>query len=428
MLNNALNKWIRLILLSLMPGLLVVSCLKSTHPGLPPEVVKTISETGHNRIELTKAIARFVDQSDSLRLNSVFFLVANIGAHYGVSYRLEDTTAKVYTISPENFSNGDSLLSFWKSLDASTGGLLYQPVRFVLDRDTIESELLISSIEQGLQFPWTQQFAHKDILAWVIPYRIENENINDWRSMVLHDYGYIVDSLHDENAISSIHQWVNHHVDKHYRFDKRYIKQPNVQSYHKLDSLRLGTYRDLAHQKVRFFRSFGIPSTLDYIPVLSDTNHAFAWAVAMDETGRFEAQFPPGTAYLFQGQNKRVPKVYRRIFHTLDSSLYALKPTEVHTPPLLGHFHYLDVTDTYVQVADVSLSLPCPDTLVYLAVENDGEWRAVDWAMCRDDRASFSKVATGIHYKAVYLKNKEITPFSVAFRLKPDGQPDWQEP
>lgn len=411
-----------------MSGLLVISCLKSNHPGLPPEVVKSISETGHNRIELTKAIARFVDHSDSLRLNAVFFLVANIGAHYGVSYRLEDTTAKVYTISPKNFSTGDSLINFWKRLDASTGGLLYQPVRFVLDRDTIKGELLISSIEQGLQFPWASQFPDDDLLAFVIPYRIENEIIDDWRSMVLHDYGYMVDALDVENAIANIHQWVNHHVDTHYLFDKRYIKQPNVQSYRMLDSIRLGNYRDLAHQKVRFFRSFGIPSTLDYIPVLSDTNHAFAWAVAMDETARFEPQLPPGTAYLFKGQNKRIPKVYRRIYHSLDSSLYALKTAEVHTPPFLGHFHYLDVTDDYVQVADVSLSLPCPDTLVYLAVENDGAWRAVDWAMCRNGRASFSKMATGIHYKAVYLKNKEITPLSAAFRLKPDGQPAWLEP
>ncbi len=415
-------------MMSILLGLLGVSCLKSTHPGLPPEVVKAIAETGHNRIELTKTIANYVDHPDSLKINAVFFLVANIGPNYSVTYRLEDTSGKVHAIHPENFDHGDSLLSFWKNLDASTGGLTFQPIRFVLDRDTIQAELLISSIEKGLQFPWTRRFPDRDILAYMIPYRIENEVIDDWRSLVLHDYGHVVDQFNEEDAITSIHQWVNHHVDSLYQFDKRYIKQANVQTYRMLDSIRKGNYRDLAHQKIRFFRSFGIPSTFDYIPVLSDTNYAFAWATAMDETGRFEPQLPPGTSYLFRDYNKRIPKVYRRIFHSLDSSLYALKPTEVHTPPFLGHFHYLDVTDAYVQVADVSLSLACPDTLVYLAVKNNEEWRAVDWAICKHDEASFTKMATGIHYKVVYLKEREISPFSSEFKLKADGQPAWIEP
>ncbi|MCC7317657.1 MAG: hypothetical protein IT219_03950, partial [Bacteroidales bacterium] len=50
------------------------SCLKSTKPGLPDEVVQAINETGFNRIQLTKTISNFLDPADSLQREAAYFL------------------------------------------------------------------------------------------------------------------------------------------------------------------------------------------------------------------------------------------------------------------------------------------------------------------------------------------------------------------
>ncbi len=216
------------------------------------------------------------------------------------------------------------------------------------------------------------------------------------------------------SQIASLTHLISKHIDSLYSFDKRFVKQAHVLSYNEIKKTKRGNYTDLAYQKIRLLRAFGIPATLDYTPHISDTNQGFAWAVAMNKNAEFVPLLPPGTEDLFLSSG-RIPKVYRRIFHDNENSLFAKKNLEVTTPPFIGHYHYQDVTQEYFATSQVVLNIACPDTLVYLAVWNDDEWKAVDWSDCRNSQAHFQQLATGSVLRPVYLFNKQVEAFGEPF-------------
>jgi hypothetical protein len=393
------------------------ACLKSNDPGLPANVVQSIAETGFNRIELTKTVAHYLEENDSIGLKAAFYLISNMGWNYSVVYQVNDSTGETYQIDPTAFSNGQSMLDYWDSLDIAVGGLLYEPLKFQADRDTVKADKLIENINNSLIHPWVQIFHDTIIFQYILPYRIGNELIEYWKSPMLSDHSWLLKAMDTAHPVASLTQLINHHTDSLFHFDKRFVKQAHTLSYDEIKHLRRGNYTDLAYQKIRMLRTFGIPATLDYTPLISDTNQGFSWAVAMNIEGDFVPLLPPGTEHLFNHEG-RIPKVYRRIFHNNENSLFAKKKREVTTPPFIGHFHYKDVTHEYFSTSEVLLNLSCPDTLVYLAVWNDDEWKAVDWAICRNNQAHFNHLAIGSKLRPVYLKNKRVEVYGEPFVLK----------
>ncbi len=390
------------------------ACLKSKAPGLPADVVQSIAETGFNRIELTKTVANYFEDSDSLHMNAAFFLISNMGWHYSVIYQISDSTGEAHQIDPTTFATGKAMLDYWDSLDIAVGGLIYEPLKFQPDRDTVKAEKLIGNIDNSLIHPWLRNFHDTIIFQYVLPYRIGNELIEYWRIPILSDHAWLFKAMDTAQPIASLTQLISHYADSLYSFDRRFVKQAHVLSYDEIQRSKRGNFTDLAYQKVRLLRTFGIPSTLDYTPYISDTNQGIAWAVAMNSKGEFVPLLPPDIKELF-GSNGRIPKVYRRIYHSNENSLFAQKNLEVTTPPFIGHFHYQDVTGEYFPISEVTLNISCPDTLVYLAVWNDDEWKAVDWSVCHDNQARFQKLAIGSVLRPVYLKNKQVEVFGEPF-------------
>lgn len=383
------------------------SCLKSKKPGLPEEVVKTYSEAGFNRIEFTKTIGKFIDDAgDSVQLQAAFFLIAKMRSHYMVTYDVTDTSGTIYQIDPFMFPNGDSLLTYWKTLDSIHGGLQYLPNRFVLDTDTINAELLISAIQLTIasQKPeWNDFYDKETVFRYVLPYRIANEAVEDWRSQLAERFPELLHFSEETSDPVLIIEHINQFVNSRFMFDKRFLKQSATQPLADLLRNRIGNYEDIAHLKVKLLRMCGIPATIDYTPYLADSVHSFVWAVAMNSDRKFQPLLSEETKYMFVSK-KYFPKVYRRIFHENRESLSRLKPISLTTPPFLGHYDYLDVTDDYVDVNQLRYVQTSPDTLIYLTVKNDKEWRAVDWAIVKDNQFVFNNIANNITLRPAILQ------------------------
>ncbi|MDP3462648.1 MAG: transglutaminase domain-containing protein [Bacteroidales bacterium] len=386
--------------------LISTSCLKSDKPGLPEEVIRTYSETGFNRIEFTKTIGKFIDDAgDSIQLQAAYFLIAKMRSHYMVTYDVTDTSGAIYQIDPFMFTSGDSLLAHWKKLDSIHGGLHYQPDRFVLDTDTIKSELLISTIQQTMksQKPeWHGLYDKETVFQYVLPYRIANEAVEDWRSQLADTFPELLYFSAQTYEPDIIIENINEFVNSRFIFDKRFIKQATIQPLADLLRNRVGNYEDLAHLKVKLLRMCGIPATIDYTPYLADSVNSFVWAVAMNSDRKFQPLLSEETKYLFERSNY-FPKVYRRIFHENNSSLFRLKPISLTTPPFLGHYDYLDVTQDYVDVIQLQYEQVSPDTLLYLTVLNDKKWRAVDFAISADNQFVFNNIASNITLRPAIL-------------------------
>ncbi|MDP3442805.1 MAG: hypothetical protein Q8T08_08100, partial [Ignavibacteria bacterium] len=209
------------------------SFLKSKKPGIPADVVKVIDETGVNRIEFTKTIAKYFESTDSLKTKAAYFLIANIGRQYSVDYEIVDSNGNAIAIDPMLFNSAESFLANWKVIQDSLGELTYEARKYFLDRDTITSELLIASIENTFEsrsFSWTKTYSDEDIFHYVLPYRIGNETIEDWRTHIRKEFTSLIDTAKTLDSPEQIADLVNEYVNRNYHFDKRFISSPQTQA------------------------------------------------------------------------------------------------------------------------------------------------------------------------------------------------------
>ena len=395
------------------------SCLKSTKPGLPDEVVQAINETGFNRIQLTKTISNFLDPADSLQREAAYFLIGNMQRQYSLDYKLTDSLDNEFTYNPLTICEADSFLLFWQKMEDQKGPINYKSEKFTLDRDTITSELLTETILQTLNtqtLPWTQSYTKEQVFSFVLPYRVANEHIDNWRSFL---HGYFLHKIPSDihKNPDAVAHFLNDYINTLFKFDIRFIKQAQIQSVEELFQTRSGNYQDLSVLKVKALRSMGIPASLDYIPYFADSLYSFYFAAFINAQGSFEMLPNKGHAQLFS-KEKNIPKIYRRIYEELDTGLFAQKDIRLTTPPFLGHYHYLDVTSNYIQVHEVHFRGSCPDSILYLTVFNDKKWRAVDWAVCKINQARFLNVGAHVHFQFAVLKDsvEQLTPVSSNFQ------------
>ena len=385
------------------------SCLKSTNPGLPVDVVNAIAQTGHNRVELTKTIGFFLDEEDSIYLKSAFFLIGNIPHHYAVTYLLKDKKNQEVRFNPDDFASFDAIESWWNSQQTDGRQIHYETKKFSRDRDTITADLLISTIIQAVKSqsnPWCQSVSTEDFYQYVLPYRFMNENIYDWRTEILTDFSWITDSAGQHTSPDEIIQLINDFVNSNYHFDKRFLRAAAVQTYAQLKSSKRGNQRDLSLLKASIARSYGIPATIDYVPYLADSAHGLYFAVAKNSKDEFIPLLPPGGEGIFKAN--KIPKVYRRIFMKNDSSLFSRKELSLKTPPYLGHYHHLDVSRDYIAAETIHFPRRSTDTLYYIGVFNDKKWRAVDWTISKRSFVSFHNMGREINYQLLILKNDTL--------------------
>lgn len=385
------------------------SCLKSTNPGLPADVVNAIAQTGHNRVELTKTIGFFLDKEDSIYLKSAFFLIGNIPHHYAVDYLIKNERNQEINFNPDDFASFDAIENWWNLHQTNGRQIYYETKKFSQDKDTITADLLISTIIQSVKSqtnPWCQSVSTEDFYEYVLPYRFMNEDIYDWRTEILTDFSWITDSVGQSAAPEEIIRLINDFVNSNYHFDKRFLRSAAVQTYAQLKSSRRGNQQDLSLLKASIARTYGIPATIDYVPYLADSTHGLYFAVAQNSEGEFIPLLPPGAEGIFKAN--KIPKVYRRIFVKNDSSLFSRKELSLKTPPYLGHYHYLDVSRDYIAVETIHFPRTSSDTLYYIGVFNDKKWRAVDWALSKKPLLSFHDMGREINYQLLILKNDTL--------------------
>lgn len=395
-----------LILLAVAAPLLFLSCLKSNEPGLPLEVVRVIQQTGHNKVEILKALAHYVESEDTAGRNALYFLISNMEKQYAVAYTLMDSAGNELSFNPLSYPNYQQMMKAWDSVSESPGGLMFKPTRYTLDRDTIKAELIRNTIQLALssrRLPWAGHIPDSIFLRYVLPYRVANEDLEDWRSLLASHLEPLKNTA-DVRSPEELAALVNNHIEQNFTEDIRLIKQANVTKASQILHERMASPRDMAIFRVMALRSLGIPATLDYIPWLSDSLHSVWFASYYTSEHTWKPLLPATFERQLLNDDSRVPKIYRRIFHTTDSSLFAIKDLKKTTPPFLGHFHYLDVTSSYLQVRNLTYHGPCPDEFIYLAIHNGRNWKAVDWAFCKGDSASFRNIGNRVKTAFVWLE------------------------
>ncbi len=408
----------------------IQSCLKSTRDGIPDGVRKTLAVSGINQPNLMQAIAYYYHPSDSMKLKAMYWLVKNMRGNYSAFYSVKDSMGKQFSFPPDHYKDYFQMERSWDSVERIYGPLTYKADSFLLDPKHINSSFLINTIESSFnshkKYIWSRQYNYNQFFKWIIPYRCANEQVEPFRDHFLKKYGKYL-STNDSLSIIEAAFKLNNIINKEFSYSDSYNKEANVQTISQLEKSHKGNFYDLNIYKIKALRSFGIAAALDYSPFLADTAFGYAWTtIILPDNSELRLEFKQKVKNLYKPG--RLAKIYRRVFYRDTTSLYVIKKPGEPTPPFMGQFFYIDITEPAFS-RPLLLPYYADTDFAYLSVFNMGEWHPISWSIPHKSVGTdFLKMGTNIIYLPVKQEKNHLFRLGDPIFLSEDGNYHYLSP
>ena len=367
--------------------------------GQSKQVEATLREAGDNRAGLEYVLAHYAD--DTEKLAAARFLIANMTHYFGFEgAELDSVEAllKPLMTYKMNFTIGDRARKKW-------GGFDFSVLRKTRDARKVDAQYLINNIdmafEQWKSKPWNKDLPFCDFCELILPYRIGNERITDWRATYLRKYGAMLDSLYTGDDAVEACKILNHIItDQERRIYNSELSCPHRDALSLLEC-RVGTCRDDCDRLTYAMRACGIPVACDHILVDPKNGASHQWMVVRDnKTGRFipfgyDGMVPDRD---LRPQDSRLKgKVHRQIF---DGAAYK------------------DVTAEYFGANRVEIPIEGEPDRVRLAVFARGRWLAIDKGVLKGGKVVFENIEPGLFYVPMAEENGTLVPCGEAFTIE----------
>ena len=408
------------LLIYISAGVLAIGCLKSTKPGLPKPVQNALNQAGLNQPSLLEAILQYENDEDSTKKQALYFIIEQIPEQYAVFVSFTDNTGVPIIYNPQKFANDNEIKNYLDSLALITGPLRYQADSFKMDLQHISYNILVKTVDLSFEAwqknPWSQQYTFDEFCYFILPYRAANEPLIDFRPHFISLFRDSIKEFKDPEAVASK---LNQIINKTIIPDDRLHRNPNQQHFGELERTRTGSSLDLALYKTYALRSLGIGAAIIYCPYYSDSTGGVYLASAILPGGELKL-LDNGTG-INPLRARKTPKIFQRSFARVPESLYSIKSKSDFTPPFLGHFQYIDITSEFFTTRDTVLQIKDEnkEKYYYLAVYNDSEWKAIDWAQPDSmGYLTFNKLGIGQRYSLAKMSNNEIITLALPFTIK----------
>lgn len=365
--------------------LIILCCYSCNCSNSKLEYILTLA--GHNRCELEKVLEYY--RNDKLKYKAACYLIENL--------------ENKYSIIPENTYIEDTILEYIQDIDDSTGwdsGLSQvnkyllsleenktynRKNKIVYDIDVITSHFLINNIDLAFQ-AWEKSKNHNDysfsdFCKYVLPYKIGNEPLSNWREPILKQYSsYIDSSLSNKDLAIKIIP----NLKMHYNIGMS--RYPFPLSYDKLAHLPYGSCEHMSQHLLYILRGLGIPSAIDFVPNWANRSSGHQWNVIIEPSGKVQ-EIGLGV----NGKNEllyKIPKIYRYMYE---------------------YENIYDVTNQYnIPVKQLSFKLEkqYKNSELYLCIFNNVNWIPIAFTRTNKKYCNF----VNIGYGELYNDNK-ILPY-----------------
>ena len=365
----------------------------------PSALDKALRLAGENRGELEKVLTHYACETDDKQTDEAYraavFLIENMPGH----------GALMGGCMPQYIAAVDSLYPDMPDPVRSVVYTIPQRIEeyakdMSLQEDIhhIKADWLIAHIDNKMQAraecPWVKNLPFEVFCQYVLPYRFAQEPLiarpdssRFWWKSILETVDFYSTLSYSMDELRHIQRMHLGKSDEKYRYN---IHLPVLEQKHIFDCL------DDCYYNVAMLRAAGIPACIDFVGDWPTRNGRHYWRVLMDEHHLF-GEHPDMSA-------PRAAKVFRWTF----------------SQPMVQ-----DVTDKYIDVADVSLKLDkkiCRSTdEIYLAVFNTLQWKPIAKSSLINDRARFDKMGKDIVYLPVYFRGEEMLQADYPFLLDAEG-------
>lgn len=406
-----------------------LSCNDYKNQGIPDDVVQVLKKAGSNRKELLKVINHY--KGDSLKLQATYFLIGNMDdkftiecediARYDPIFNILDSFRRIKPLLPGYLP---SIQNKWDSLVQLNGPPSFQNARAVPDYQVIKAGYLIENIDLAFRIrsesQWGKNIGLENFFEYILPYRFRHEPLERWRSDFLEKYKAKLDSVSTDSCFHFALK-VNKILPAVTWFPIM-MSYPYDISYSKMEKVMVGACPHMVIYYAARMRAAGIPTGIDYTPLLGNSSAGHKWNVLFTENGK-AAPFK-----LFLAQRQAPAKIFRETFGRQEVKFPGAGQD---VPESLLNNHRIDVTREYIKAYDIKVKLglhPVPEKrYAVLCTFNNKDWVAQDAGRIQNGTASFGNMGSGIVYLPMYYNNGMLYPAGAPFLLQEDGSLAYME-
>jgi hypothetical protein len=407
-------------------GLIWFFGCQHTRSQYPPEIEETLRQAGRNRKELETVLTHYSRYPvDSLKLRAAEFLIVNMPGKYSISYDAPWENVATVRLRWTSSSN--------KKLVQDTYRLNIPAVKE--DMRYITAKYLIENIELAFKVwretPWGKHISFDIFCEEILPYRVDDEPLENWRKKVLTGFADLYHELLRDSTMTAITACSKVNLMlPWFRIDKDFSSM----NYSMLMASSRSTCTGMATLAIFSMRAMGIPVTYDYTIQYPRSHTGHVWNSVRDSAGKYISfmgiQSAPGERH--QGTNVINSKVYRKMFAIQNP----VQTAKVHIPPKLRNHYIKDISYGYAGHTNIDVAVRFPPAIntgyAYLATllfnTNGLQWNPVAWGQIENQYIHYDLIGKHTLYLPVYYTNGQQKPAGYPFFLDTAGVIQYFEP
>jgi len=339
--------------------------------------------------------------------------------HFSQDYFWADSASgKRIQFNEMDYPDMASAVKAFDEIKAKNGKLKPVPYTYK-DIDVITAQYLIDNVEfafKAWKSPKTQRLSFADFCEYVLPYRVVNEPLQNWRETYQKRFAWISDSAKVKNMNGVLYdvaaEFKTWFINT-WEIEKRTEPLPRLGSIQLLRRKK-GNCDDIADLEVFTLRSQGCCTSLEYIPFWATStggNHFFNRTL-----DNFLKPIPfdiSSAGVKIDSFNREPSKVMRITFSKQKSALANKVASSAIPEGYMRTINYSDITNEYWKTSDISLQLfntPRKPSVAFACVFNGMGWRPTWWGYVKGDSVTFTNMCKGAVFLPMYYINGKLIP------------------
>jgi hypothetical protein len=374
-----------------------------------------------NRSEIEAVLTHYSDE----RAEVASYLVASMIGQYSTIGDGIDSIEQLYRKVPRMMPTG---ITWALSEDDLDKGKKYMQLNThrVFDLEHIEASYLINNLDLAWDsyknHKWNIQLSISDFCELILPYRIGDEKITNWREAYMKEFQTLDDTLSTiSSSVMAAHVVAQRLGEVPYNVQ---LKTPHRSAIDLLEA-PLGYCRDDCDRTLYSMRALGIPVAIDFILASPDNGTAHQWVVVRDNIDNKYRMFDNKrflpTRDSIHNDKRSKGKVYRQIFalnsENMQNSDNDAEPSFLNNPRMKDvTFEYFGHNNAVVELNDNTLSP------VYLGLFTTAGFFPIDKAKCLDNKAVFDDIEPNVIYFPIKNIGASYSACGYPFLINKNGE------
>jgi hypothetical protein len=393
-------------------GIVLTACKTNK---IPANLEESFKVAGKNKSELIKVINHYSRNSkDSLKLKAAFYLIENMYVRYSNNSDFFKVTIKELSNLKTYNEKSTKIKSLIKIYQNDFNKIIY-------DCQIIKAEYLISNIELAFKVwkeqPWGKYISFNIFCEYILPYKIGNEPIENWRRSAYELFNPLLDSVRLKGgSVLEAAKVINDHlIKKGFIWTSITQEIPFNMGFEFLNKVQIGYCRESSDYVTYIMRALGIPAGEDFVVQMANTGKSHTWNFILDSDERiraFDGTWTNIDAPFIHKKSSKKGKVFRNMYR-IEKNAELLKITQTEKiPRFFMNTNIHDVSAYYFK--HNIISVPClnpKNKIAYLCVFNNMNWTPISWGKNVNNNFVFHDLENKVAYLPCYYENEELVPF-----------------